>query len=494
MHEVDEHDATFEGGVDFHYQLDNVTLTTIGVDIGSSTFHFMFGRVHLRRASNELSSRFEVVSREVLWRSPVRLTPYAGRHIDAVRISEAIAEGHAEAGVPAKAVDTGAVILTGEALHTDNARALGEALAATTGDFVCVSAGHQLESMLAAFGSGAVAAAENEGLCLLHVDIGGGTTKLAIIDGEGVRQTAAFCGGGRIVVLDEARRVLRSSAGATAIGRQAGAELHVGATLSVDGAARVAESFADVVQGITTGDTTRTAEARLRLTPILQRSWRPNAISFSGGVSEYIYGREDRDFGDLGPLIGAAIRRRLADGRIPLPLVDPGEGIRATVIGAAQSSMQLSGNTIFVSRRDGLPLQNIPVIHPLYDAATLDRGEVAEGIRRALSNYGLSNEDPVAVSLRWLGAPSYQRLKELASGIGEALGVTSLAAALVLVDEDIAASLGRLLVEDLAAERTVVCLDGIELKPLDYVDVGRIIEPANVLPVVIKSLLFDAAE
>jgi len=31
---------------------------------------------------------------------------------------------------------------------------------------------------------------------------------------------------------------------------------------------------------------------------------------FSGGVAEYVYEREMREFGDMGPLLGRALRRR----------------------------------------------------------------------------------------------------------------------------------------------------------------------------------------
>ena len=55
---------------------DNVELTTVGIDIGSSTSHLMFARVHLQRLGTALSSRFVVVGRKLLWQSPILLTPY----------------------------------------------------------------------------------------------------------------------------------------------------------------------------------------------------------------------------------------------------------------------------------------------------------------------------------------------------------------------------------------------------------------------------------
>ena len=56
---------------------DWLRLTSVGIDIGSSTSHLMFSKLVMRRRSTEMSSEFEVVSREVRYRSPILLTPYS---------------------------------------------------------------------------------------------------------------------------------------------------------------------------------------------------------------------------------------------------------------------------------------------------------------------------------------------------------------------------------------------------------------------------------
>src|SRR5712691_13522044 len=65
-----------DDGFDVTWALDNVELTTVGVDVGSSTSHLLFAKLHLQRLTQSLSSRFVVVHREVLHRSPILLTPY----------------------------------------------------------------------------------------------------------------------------------------------------------------------------------------------------------------------------------------------------------------------------------------------------------------------------------------------------------------------------------------------------------------------------------
>jgi ethanolamine utilization protein EutA len=492
MHESDEHDIFFGGGgsgVVNSYGVDELALTTIGIDIGSTTFHFMFTAVHMQK--DLVLGRFRVVRREILWRSPVYLTPYKGSRIDSSAISLAIELGHQAARIPPEHVDSGAVILTGEALRSDDARQLADGVGVEAGRFVSVSAGHHIEAMLAAFGSGAVGNAREYDQCVLHVDIGGGTAKLAVIDPTGVRQTAAINGGGRIVTIDRTGRITRIGSGARPLARHVGAELIVGTELSPTTAASLAGAFADALTGIINHETKGTAEPRLRLTPVLDRRWRPDVISFSGGVSEYLYGREQRGFGDVGREIADAIRDRIDDGRIALRLIDPGEGIRATVIGAAESTMQLSRNPIDAAADQILPLHNVGVVHPRLDRFHLAASDVASAIRKATSLYGAASNGAVALSLSWEGRTDDAGLRELALGITRGLGAERVAPVVVLVDQPIGVRLGRILTAEFPDGGQVICLEGLHLSSLDFLDVGKRLEPAGVVPIVVKSLLFD---
>lgn len=192
--------AAIEEGV---WRLENVELTTVGVDIGSSTSHLMFARVHLHRIGDGLSSRFVVVNREMLWRSPILLTPYrADMTIDAERLGAFIHEAYQAAGLRRSDVDSGAIILTGEALKRRNARAIADLFASESGKFVCASAGHHMEALMAGHGSGAVALSRREQRTILNVDVGGGTSKFALIHNGELLGTAAVAVGGRLVVRD----------------------------------------------------------------------------------------------------------------------------------------------------------------------------------------------------------------------------------------------------------------------------------------------------
>src|SRR5579863_4704868 len=167
----------------FIWSQEHVELKTVGIDIGSSTSHLLFAKVLLQRHSEGLSSRFVVVDRQIVWRSPIMLTPFlADGTIDAQALAHFIDRSYTDAHLARGDIDSGAVILTGEAIKRRNARAIDELFAEEAGKFVCATAGHVLECRLSAHGSGAVKLSRERGQCVLHVDVGGGTTKLALID------------------------------------------------------------------------------------------------------------------------------------------------------------------------------------------------------------------------------------------------------------------------------------------------------------------------
>jgi ethanolamine utilization protein EutA len=216
----------------------------------------------------------------------------------------------------------------------------------------------------------------------------------------------------------------------------------------------------------------------------------------SGGVGEYVYDRETRDFGDLGGRLGHAIRQRFDAGRFPFPLLPPGECIRATALGASEYSVQLSGNTIYLSSPGQLlPRKNLQVLQPAVRLGdVVDAATVAQAIRDHFERFDLVEGDSeVALAFRWRGAPSYTRLAALARGIVEALSRTVAAAKplFLIFDGDVAQTIGALLKEELGVGSEVLALDGVALWDFDYIDLGRVRMPSFTVPVTIKSLVFS---
>jgi len=227
---------------------DNVELTTVGVDVGSSTSHLMFSKVHLQRLSEGLSSRFVVVNREVLWRSPILLTPYqTGNTIDSDELQRFFSNAYREARLEPDDIDTGAVILTGEALKRENARAIADLFAEESGKFVCASAGHHLEALMAANGSGAVAVSRQDHKTILNIDVGGGTVKLGLCHGGRLLATSAFAVGGRLIAFDEDDRMNRIEGPARQIADDIGISLELGEKLSNDDRKAIIKRMVEVI-------------------------------------------------------------------------------------------------------------------------------------------------------------------------------------------------------------------------------------------------------
>ena len=496
LHPGEEEQRQLSGVI---WSADNIVLTTVGVDIGSSTSHLMFARVHLQRLSEALSSRFVVVNREMLWRSPILLTPYVRGHtIDAHRLAAFIADAYRDAGLSAEEIDSGAVILTGEALKRRNARAIAELFADQSGKFVCASAGHHLEAVMAAHGSGAVEYSRRHHKTVLNVDIGGGTTKLALAHGGRLLGHAAVAVGGRLVAFGPDGALTRIEEPALRIAEHAGVALTPGATLSADDRTRLVTAMAEVLISASALQPWAGLGASLALTDPLPADTRVDAVTFSGGVAEYIFAREQAQHDDLGRALAEAIVRALKDRRIPYPVYDPGHGIRATVIGASQFSVQVSGNTILVSDHGSLPLRNVPVVHlgaPL--DGDIDARRVARDITAALQAFDIvEGETPAALAFRWQGDPLHSRLHALAAGIcaGFPRTIAAQGPLILMMEGDIGRTLGEILRRELHVSGDIISIDGVQLRAFDYVDIGDLVEPTQVVPLIIKSLLFAAAD
>ncbi len=388
---------------------DHVTLVTVGIDIGSSGTQVIFSRINLRRYGEDLTSRYYVVSRETLFQSPVALTPYSSdERIDEVALGAIIDGAYAAAGVKPEEIDTGVVILTGEALRRENAQAIAGLLAEQRGDFVTATAGHHMESMLAAYGSGASKVSYDGDKRLLNIDIGGGTTKLAVIEKGNVIATAALHIGGRLHVVDAIGRLVRLDPAGKFHAREAGFYWNRGDVLSPSQLDRLAESMADLLIAALTRRPLPHAIEHLYLTDPIVDFGRIDGVMFSGGVGEYVYGREQRDFGDMGRRLGAAIRRRIDDGALPWSVLPAGECIRATALGASEYSVQLSGNTSYISKPgELLPRRNLQVLQPSYDCdEIIDPARLAAAIRAHFTAFDLiEGEGEVALALRWTGLP-----------------------------------------------------------------------------------------
>lgn len=485
------------------WRSERITLNSVGIDIGSSTSHLIFSRLTLRRQGVALSSRFVVINREILHESPILLTPYIDKTtIDTNSLGDFIHEAYRKANLTPEDIDTGAIIVTGEAAKKKNAEAIAALFSAEAGKFVCATAGHNLEAILASYGSGAVHMTYHEGgdFTVMNVDIGGGTSKIAIVQGGKVIDTCAIEVGARLVAMDENGVINRLEDTALKFAKMSGIDgLKLGDTMGEDDKEKFAKALCDALFEVMERGPLSPQVQDLLLTPNLDFKDPIHAVMFSGGVSEFVYGYEKRNLGDLGAQFGKRVRARanqLGGGNIPLRPADV--RIRATVIGASQYTVQVSGNTIYLSHPDLLPLRNLQVVTPQFEQnEAITAAEIKDAVSRALQRFDAQDTDrTVALAIRWELGPAYPLIRTLAEGlVGAMKGHIDQGQPLVLVfDADIAKLMGNIIERELIPGAGIISIDGIDLKDFDFIDIGQELPDAKAVPVVIKSLIFRHTE
>jgi len=439
-------------------------LTSVGVDVGTTTTQLILSRIRVEnKASSFAVPDMEIVDRQVIYRSPIHFTPLIRDElVDGKAIAAIVEEEYRAAGVSRQAVDTGAIIITGETSRKENAAAVLAALSEFAGDFVVATAGPDLESVLAAKGAGAADYSRQTGKRVLHMDIGGGTSNLALLEDGNVVATACLNVGGRLIKLDEQARVTYISPVLTGV-----TDIALGQVLTREKAMSLAQMLASVLE-MAAGLREKTALFQKLTTlgtdPIMDMQ--DAVLSFSGGVAACMEAPPDwLAYGDLGPLLAQAIRESaLCEGAYRLGE----ETVRATVIGAGCHSAQLSGSTVFCENVQ-LPLKNLPVAVGEDYAAALN----------GLEQWGV-------LALKGKNAPPYSYVTALADAIAGAVGDKP---CYIALQEDMAKALGNALKLRLPPGTPILCIDRVVLPPQSYLDVGSPVGPA--LPVVVKTLILE---
>ena len=436
------------------------SLLSVGLDVGTTSTQLVVSRLTVEnRASSFAVPDMDITERTVLYKSPVYFTPLLDEsHVDGAAIRAIVEQEYRKAGIRREDVDTGAIIITGETSRKENARAVLDALSDYAGDFVVATAGPDLESVLAAKGAGAVDQSRDTGRTVLHMDIGGGTSNLALIENGKILRTGCLNVGGRLIKFDECGKLTYVSNVLTGIFRRNPGEIATKEELS---------ALAEVLtQGLEMAAGLREPTGLMDqlLTEETERRWLPPegevVLSFSGGVADCI-GQELpwNRFGDLGPILGQTIRRsRLCGGEFVLG----SETIRATVIGAGSHSTQLSGSTVYCQNVH-FPLKNLPVV------------EKKEGFY----------EGSVVLSVPSIPSPSYGQVRLLA----QELAKDSPAELYICLETDMAKALGQALETRLPRETRILCIDRIRVGEDSFLDIGEPIGGA--FPVVVKTLVLE---
>ena len=432
-------------------------LLSVGLDVGTTSTQLIFSKLEVENKAGSFSvPEMAIAHREVLYKSPIHFTPLlSGDLVDAATLRRIIDEEYQSAGISKQDVDTGAIIITGETSRKENAEAVLHELSGFAGEFVVATAGPDLESVLAAKGAGADVYSTQTGKTVLHMDIGGGTSNLALIREGNTVATGCLNVGGRLLKFDENRRLTYLSPVLTGL-----TNLYLGDTVTPELLKPIAELLTSALE---------MAAGLCPPTELLAKLTTPGTsmavptegltLSFSGGVADCISREIPWDaFGDIGPILGQTIRHS----KLCNNFILGAETIRATVIGAGCHSAQLSGSTVF-HQNIPFPLKNLPVIP-----------------------YGQTPpEEPHILALPARPFPSYAQIRELAEALSSAPGNPLL----ICMEQDMAKALGQALALGCSPDRPILCIDRVKLTEGAYLDIAAPIGPA--LPVVVKTLVLS---
>lgn len=477
-------------------------LQSVGIDIGTTTTELVFSELSLRNVAGATHSpRYSITDRRILYQSPVAFTPLLGPGtIDVQGLNALLKAWYLDAGMSPEQVKSGAVIITGETLKATNARAVVMDMVADLGDFVVATAGAHLESVLAGKGAGVATTSLSKPGLHLNIDIGGGTSNYVVFEHGRVKDSACLNVGGRLVQTDAQGKPAFISEAAQGMVTELLGALPSGRALSREHLPALAARMADMICRVFMGTPDALTHSLLQTAP-LRQAYRFQSINLSGGVAaccqEYPEQAQPFRFGDIGPLLAAALLQRLAALQLPVQVVD--QAVRATVIGAGAWSLTLSGSTVW-SEAPVLPLRNVPValVHTNWNCLESQlNADIAEAVQRL----DLNTQDDVLLAFA-AGAPvTYRTVQHLAAGIlafhrAHRPGRTLL----VAVGDDMGKALGmelRSLSVEAAGARAVVPLiviDEVHFEEGDYLDMARPLHEGGFVPLTIKSLAFPIAK
>ncbi|MDF1490074.1 ethanolamine ammonia-lyase reactivating factor EutA [Tessaracoccus caeni] len=470
---------------------------SVGIDVGTTTSQLVLSRLTITNQHRPgLVPRLDIDDREVLFESDPKLTPLAAPDlVDVDKLVGLIRREYELAGVDPKQVETGAVIITGETARTKNAEAILHGLSDLAGDFVVTVAGPNLESSIAARGSGAADWSRHRYASVVNVDVGGGSSNAALFrSGKHLSSSAAMVGG-RQAVIDPQTGILTHLAppGKLIVERLGIRDVEIGRRPSLAGLRALTDAMAEVIVDLVLGLPCRFGDA-VQLSPPLEVEGTVAAYFVSGGVGALYYDDAPAEtleqvirYGDVGPLLATSLRENTRWRE--LHVVEPAQTLRATVLGAASQQVTLSGSTIWAEPQQ-LPMRNLPVIEPKLPDH-LESTQVLAALRTAMQRWDREERGGFVLSLVLPERITYAQLRELAMGVAS-FAEEELAPGepvVLVTEQDYAQILGQTL-KGLANDLPLVVVDQVGLGEGDFIDIGEPMFDGRVVPVSVKTLVF----
>ena len=473
-------------------------IKSVGIDIGTSTTQLIFSELTIENeASNYVVPRINIVDKKVTYRSKIYFTPLLDQKtIDAEKVKEIIEKEYQDAGMKPEDLSTGAVIITGETARKQNANVVLDTLSNLAGDFVVATAGPDLESVLSARGAGADKLSKEHRETVANLDIGGGTSNIAVFQNGILRGTSCLDVGGRLIKIDENGKIYYIFPGTKELAKAHGIEINVGDTAKEETLMKVCELMADQLAQAINKEPADEMHSRMYTNQGKRLKEEPviNAVTYSGGVASVYYEGEPADvfaYHDVGVLLARAIKNHPVLKTVPT--YQAAETIRATVVGAGTHTTNVSGSTIQYT--DGkLPIKNIPVLrmseedeqNPALFQTTLQRK------LQLFMNEGHMEQVAIVVSGKY--HTSFLKVQELAEMIihGAEAVISGPYPLIIVLENDIDKVLGNAINVLLERKKDFICIDGIYANDGDYIDIGEPVAMGRVVPVVTKTLIFNS--
>ena len=470
-------------------------LLSVGIDIGTSTTSLVFSKLVVENtASNFTVPRISIVDKEIIYRSNIYFTPLLSNNtIDAQRVKEIVEYEYKNAGVKKEDINTGAVIITGETARKENANEVLHSLSGFAGDFVVATAGPDLESIISAKGAGAQSYSKEHSTSVVNLDIGGGTTNIALFVRGDIVDTGCLDIGGRLIKMDSNNRVIYIAPKIEKLIKEKSIDINVGDTATVNKLKPVVKEMVDLIkESLFLEDKSKLFDM-IVTNKSIKNIEKISCISFSGGVADYIYNNEEIDnyfkYNDIGILLGEEIKK--SDIFQRLKVIKSEETIRATVVGAGSHTTEISGSTITYTE-ENFPIKNLPVLKLAKEDES--KNALSRAITEKLNWFKLENDlQSVAIAIEGKKNPTFIEINEIARGLFEGTQelISKKAPLVIIVENDMAKALGQALCALLNYKKNIVCIDNIKVENGDYIDIGKPIANGKVLPVVIKTLVFQ---
>lgn len=484
-------------------------LLSVGIDIGTSTTQLVFSKLMIENIASSFSvPKVVIVDKEIIYRSDIYFTPLRSpTEIDGNKVRSIIEGEYEKAGIDKSQINTGAVIITGETARKENAKEVLATLSGFAGDFVVATAGPDLESIISGKGAGAHIYSREQHTGVVNIDIGGGTSNLALFHYGEVVDTDCLDVGGRLIKIDHnTRKITYLSEKMKALIKRKDLSLDIGTVATKNNLQPILDAMIKALMqsvGLLPMDqefslfiTNKEGEEAASFTcnETIAKSCPVTCITFSGGVADYIY-REDVvvdefEYGDIGILLGQAIKESPLCKE--LTVLRSVETIRATVVGAGTHTIEISGSTITYTK-DAFPIKNLPILK-LTKEEEQSASLLEQAIKMKLNWFMLDGDlQRVAIAFEGSKAPSFTMVSEYAKGIlaGTKELIMRELPLIILVESDMAKVLGQTLYYLLDYKQDVICLDSVHVENGDYIDIGKPVAEGTVLPVVVKTLVFN---